>query len=1174
MAASIVARADLLRAILALPQAERSAVARSMGDELAPADRGQVVVEPPGPQTPLGPEPVPDIRAQPLAPATFWQPFRFATRPPVADAETTSGSTTWRGRSEKPPIFNVLAPWRELEPRLRKLLAVSAPGTDIDADRAVEALSQGRPLAPLPLRRREDWPRRIDVVVDRSDRLIPFWRDQDLLVAALKARLQGPDIRVARFDESMDTPQLADGVPYAAPAGGGVVPVLGDLGCLDAASRRPMHQWRRFATDLRLEGRRRPSALLTAPLSRCPPALRRSWHIAPWETPGPDLPQDETAREARALRLLGFLTGAVRVEPGLLRAVRRAMPAQYADIGTESDVWQHKAFRSRHCIAATPDKAECDRIAPPDLTDAEWSDVWRRVVSRRQEWRYGCRDEVWFLEVLGLPEAVRAALLKEDCDDARAFFRALRDHPVAIAEPALVDLFLDEAARRAGCLAWTVPEFERVVGARAALANPSLLPDGRDPRGFGPVSDERTLRIHQVGGGVLAMSGEEAPPDKGSPIAALRCGHLVAQLVASELPAWTDDSGEDRYGRWVSFTVTGPDGARVTQRMRWISPGRFMMGSPRTEEGQYDEGPIHEVAIGAGFWMFETACAEALWEAVTGHKPQTARGAKFPVTTVSWGDARDFVRRLNALRPGLDLSLPSEAQWEYACRAGTTTAYNFGNSISPNFVRYRSKDPVEVGSLPPNGWGLSEMHGNVWEWCEDDWHDGYEGAPGDGSAWIDAPQRAAGRVIRGGSWNDGARDVRAACRLGGGPGNRNYGVGFRCARVQTSGATSEAEQGEAALASRASAERARPQAPTSEAPLLRPGNAEPTVLPSLSTVIIRTDREETWLRRLGLADPDFTWASAAGRDEFGLFADFSALGADIEQRLRWIPPGRFLMGSSDDEAGRWEDEGLRHEVTVTEGFWLFDTPCTQALWQAVMGENPSRFVSPTRPVEQVSWDDAKDFIARINERLPGLDLSLPSEAQWEYACRAGAATATYAGEMKVVGEHNAPVLDAIAWYGGNSGVDFELDDGIDSSGWREKQHAHTRAGTRPVAQKRPNAWGLYDMLGNVSEWCEDDWHGSYEGAPADGSAWIDAPQRAANRVFRGGSWYNEARDVRAACRFGGGPGSRNDGVGFRCARVQSSGERSKRGERSEQAATTAPGGSGDRQYGLDPTVVS
>ena len=141
----------------------------------------------------------------------------------------------------------------------------------------------------------------------------------------------------------------------------------------------------------------------------------------------------------------------------------------------------------------------------------------------------------------------------------------------------------------------------------------------------------------------------------------------------------------------------------------------------------------------------------------------------------------------------------------------------------------------------------------------------------------------------------------------------------------------------------------------------------------------------------------------------------------------------------------------------------------------------------------------------------------------------------------------APALDPIAWYGGNSGVDFDLDNGVDSSGWPEKQYPHTRAGTRPVGLKDPNAWGLYDMLGNVWEWCAD-WHGSYDGAPTavdrdpvDGDRGRRSPCAAWRLLER------PRADVRSAYRFALAPGFRNDGFGFRCARVQESREPGKRG---------------------------
>jgi formylglycine-generating enzyme required for sulfatase activity len=213
---------------------------------------------------------------------------------------------------------------------------------------------------------------------------------------------------------------------------------------------------------------------------------------------------------------------------------------------------------------------------------------------------------------------------------------------------------------------------------------------------------------------------------------------------------------------------------------------------------------------------------------------------------------------------------------------------------------------------------------------------------------------------------------------------------------------------------------------------------------------------------------------------------------------------------------------------------LFDTPCTQALWEAVMGDNPSRFQSPERPVEQVSWEEVQEFLRRIEERVPGL--ALPTEAQWEYACRAGTQTATYAGDLEILGDSNAPLLDAIAWYSGNSGVGFELDNGWDSSNWPEKQYLHERAGTHPVGLKEPNAWGLYDMLGNVWEWCAD-------GIRPYGSESVTDPigptKAGAERVLRGGAWILDARVVRSASRIAYDPGYRFVNFGFRCARVQS-----------------------------------
>ncbi len=230
------------------------------------------------------------------------------------------------------------------------------------------------------------------------------------------------------------------------------------------------------------------------------------------------------------------------------------------------------------------------------------------------------------------------------------------------------------------------------------------------------------------------------------------------------------------------------------------------------------------------------------------------------------------------------------------------------------------------------------------------------------------------------------------------------------------------------------------------------------------------------------------------------------LDKGVTLELVWIPKGAFLMGSPEDEQGRWDSEGPQHEVTLRRGFWLGKYPVTQAQWKAVMGNNPSNFTGDGRlPVEQVSWEYCQEFITKLNARLEGA-FRLPSEAEWEYACRAGTQTRFYWGD-----DPDETIIKDYAWYYGNSG--------------------HR---THPVGEKLPNAWGLYDMSGNVWEWCEDDWHNPYEGAPDDGSAWVDIP-RGSDRVGRGGGWDYDPRICRSACRFGGTPGNRIDCLGFRLA---------------------------------------
>jgi len=229
----------------------------------------------------------------------------------------------------------------------------------------------------------------------------------------------------------------------------------------------------------------------------------------------------------------------------------------------------------------------------------------------------------------------------------------------------------------------------------------------------------------------------------------------------------------------------------------------------------------------------------------------------------------------------------------------------------------------------------------------------------------------------------------------------------------------------------------------------------------------------------------------------------------LGQTFVLLPAGTFTMGSPADEPGRYSDEGPQHQVTLTQPFYMQITEVTQAQWEAVMGSNPSYFSGcPTCPVEWVSWNDIQTFITEMNKRGEGT-YSLPTEAQWEYAARAGSATAFYNGGITETGTGYDPNLDAIGWYSYNSGGRHQL-----------------------VAHKAPNAWGLYDMSGNVWEWCQD-WFGTYpSGAVTDPTG----PSSGSNRLARGGSWSSSAGYCRSAGRGILTSVYRYDIIGFRLLR--------------------------------------
>ncbi len=561
-------------------------------------------------------------------------------------------------------------------------------------------------------------------------------------------------------------------------------------------------------------------------------------------------------------------------------------------------------------------------------------------------------------------------------------------------------------------------------------------------------------------------------------------GSSAAEWPVTELRAIPEGGWTDEY----------KTGKLVLAR---IPAGTFTMGSPTNEMGRASDETPHTVTISKPFYMGVFEITQKQWELATGKTPSENKGDARPVEKVSYADIRgsnggaewpqgglhtvdngSFLYILR-MKTGLAFDLPTEAQWEYACRAGTGTALNSGKDLSgvtsctnmDAVGRYYANkgdgkggyaEHTRAGSYRPNAWGLHDMHGNVWEWCLD-WYGDYPSSAVTDPA---GPSTGSVRVKRGGGWDFNARYCRSAARnQSGSPSERSKYSGFR------------------------------------------------VVCPDAARYIVVDmaggPSAASWpVEEKVLAIPD-SWS-----DEY----------KTTKLLLRRIPAGTFTMGSPTDELGRFDNE-MQHQVTISQPFYMGVFEVTQKQWELATGNNYSSYAGDARPVENVSYNDIRgslrgacwpqsnavdeeSFLAVLRDKT-GLTFDLPTEAQWEYACRAGTTTALNSGK-NLSAASECPEMDEVGRYWLNGG--------------ESDQHA-------TVGSYRPNAWGLYDMHGNVWEWCLD-WFGDH------GTGSAKDPTGAASgtsRVSRGGSWGMLALGCRSACRSDEDPSATSMITGFRLA---------------------------------------
>ena len=564
----------------------------------------------------------------------------------------------------------------------------------------------------------------------------------------------------------------------------------------------------------------------------------------------------------------------------------------------------------------------------------------------------------------------------------------------------------------------------------------------------------------------------------------------------------------------------------VSIDMIWCPPGQFKMGSPTTEPGHDVDETQHQVTLTKGFYLGKYEVTRSQYKTLLGKYRHDAYDESFgtgqiitldgdlPVAA-TLSDAYIFCNALTErersagrLPSNWEYYLPTEAQWEYACRAGTTTAYSWGDTINPGNANWNHGNNIkqiqEIGKYSPNPWGFYDMHGNASEWTSDSYRDSdgnlhewtsddYDGSQLS-SSLID-PSRPViwtnHAVLRGGAFDSPSWLVRSASRFAYGDDSvRFLTISFRVALREI---PIDRENPEIRISGKSVVRAWRAGKswvdPGYVARDARDGDITDRVL---VTGIVDSNRAGTYL--LTYSVQDGAGNSATTTRTVTVVGNRTVdLNATVAMDMIWCPPGTFTMGSPTTEAGRGTDEN-QTEVTLTRGFYLGKYEVTQAQYEAVMkgnsigmNPNPSQELGSDHPVEFVSRVDIEAFVNVFNNQHPelinqGWKFVLPTEAEWEYACRAGTNTV----------------------YSWGNGINPSNANYVGSGFGKIKE----------VGKYAPNPWGFYDMHGNIIEWVSD-WYGSYALGPI-----VDptGPGSGSRGTLRGGS-YSSWYPVRAAQRI-------------------------------------------------------